>query len=737
MNDVSSSAENKLKPGLSPTGAWAFAIGTSIGWGSLVVTSNTYLAQAGPLGSTLGMVAGALIMLVISRNYAYMMNCFPEAGGAYAYSREVFGGDHGFLTAWFLALTYFAMLWANATALPLFAKYFLGEFFQFGRLYSLFGYEVYLGEALLSIAGILLGAYLCFRHRMAMVRVMIGMALFFAFAITVCFFAGLARSGFSFSPAYVPDRGALSQVVKIAVISPWAFIGFESISHGAEEFSFRKNRIFRILAISVITTTALYIFVTLLSVSAWPDRYGSWLSYIRDLGNLEGIEGLPAFYAAQQHLGSFGVGLLMLALLCLVLTSLVGNITALSRLFYALGRDNILPSRFAELNRYATPGRAIALTAAVSVLVPFLGRTAVGWIVDVTTLGATLIYGYVSAAAMKLAERREDKTERITGTAGLVIMVGFGLYLLVPNLFTTGSMETESYFLFVVWAVLGFICFRIVLNRDREKRFGKSIIVWVALLSLILFVSLVWMSQSVMRATNAGLANIQNYYASLGLEKADNAVVEQQMAAIRAASSRSIVVVVALFALSLGVLLNNYALMSRKAQESETQLGKVRSLANTDSLTGVKSKHAWLEKEAEMDEAIAAGTAEPFAVAVCDLNGLKHVNDTLGHKAGDEYICAAAGMICDLFQHSPVYRVGGDEFVIFLAGRDYENREDLLSALHERSVEHIARGEVVISGGMSAFDPGRDSRIHPVFERADALMYQEKKALKAMGAVTR
>ena len=89
------------------------ASGTSVGWGSLVVTSNTYLAQAGPWGSVLGLILGTVIMVVISKNYAYLIHSFPEPGGAYAYSRDVFGYDHGFLTGWFLALTYFAMLWAN------------------------------------------------------------------------------------------------------------------------------------------------------------------------------------------------------------------------------------------------------------------------------------------------------------------------------------------------------------------------------------------------------------------------------------------------------------------------------------------------------------------------------------------------------------------------------------------------------------------------------------------------
>ena len=120
------------------------------------------------------------------------------------------------------------------------------------------------------------------------------------------------------------------------------------------------------------------------------------------------------------------------------------------------------------------------------------------------------------------------------------------------------------------------------------------------------------------------------------------------------------------------------------------------------------------------------------------MNGLKVINDTLGHKAGDEYIQSASKMVCDIFQHSPVFRTGGDEFAVILRGRDYLIRNELVLALHDRSVVHISTNEVVISGGLSDYIPEEDTCFHDVFERADALMYEEKKLqLKGMGAVTR
>ena len=729
--------EQGLTSYLSRKGVLAFSLGTSIGWGSLVVTSNTYLAQAGPAGSVLGMVVGAVIMLIICRNYAYLMQCYPGSGGAYTFCRDALGYDHGFLAAWFLALTYLAILWANATSLPLFARYFLGGMFRFGRIFQLFGYQVYVGEALLSIAFIVMTALLLIRSKRAAAYLMIGMAFLFTAGIVICFGAAVTHPGISYTPSFVPEKRVLGQVVKIAIISPWAFIGFESISHYTEEVSFHQNKFFQVMVISVVVITALYCFVTLLSVTAYPARYGSWLEYIRDLGNLEGMDAFPALYAANHYLGRAGTGLLIASLLALILTSLIGNMTALSRLFYALGRDNVLPASVGTLNRRGLPAKAVMLAAGVSLMVPFLGRTTIGWIVDVTTLGATLTYGFVSAAAYKTAGFREDRTERRTGRIGLVIMIAFGVYLLVPNLYAQGSMATETYFLFVVWAVLGFVFFRLILRRDDGKRFGKSIIVWIALLSLILFVSLVWMNQSIMGATDQAMHTVEDRYTLGGMREVQEGLVSGQMAAVRVVSARSVTVVVLLFALSLGVLINNYRLMSNKAEHSERQLGLMRDLAGRDPLTGVKSKLAYSQAEQEMNERIDSGDIGPFAVAVLDVNGLKQINDTLGHQAGDEYIKRASQMICNSFTHSPVFRTGGDEFVVLLEGQDFENRRTILEAFQDRSLENIRAKDVVVSLGMSDFRPDEDTRLRAAFERADAQMYENKKYLKSMGAAAR
>ena len=123
---------------LSPLAAWALAFGCAVGWGSFVMPGTTFLPSAGPLGSVLGLLIGAALMAIIGINYYQLMKRHPDAGGAYAYAKEIYGFDHGFICAWMLILTYIAIIWANSTALCLLVRYLFGDFFCFG-----FSYENY------------------------------------------------------------------------------------------------------------------------------------------------------------------------------------------------------------------------------------------------------------------------------------------------------------------------------------------------------------------------------------------------------------------------------------------------------------------------------------------------------------------------------------------------------------------------------------------------------------------
>ncbi|MBR6093862.1 MAG: GGDEF domain-containing protein [Lachnospiraceae bacterium] len=173
----------------------------------------------------------------------------------------------------------------------------------------------------------------------------------------------------------------------------------------------------------------------------------------------------------------------------------------------------------------------------------------------------------------------------------------------------------------------------------------------------------------------------------------------------------------------------------RRELEFEKQIDNAMDMANKDSLTGVKNKHAYAMMEMKVDEQISNGTMEAFTVAVCDINGLKQVNDINGHSAGDEYIKNACAIICRTFQHSPVFRIGGDEFVVFMKGEDYQNRAALFDGFREKQIQNKQNGQVTLAYGYSDFNPSRDIRLQDVFERADDNMYDNKKRFKKYGKI--
>lgn len=170
------------------------------------------------------------------------------------------------------------------------------------------------------------------------------------------------------------------------------------------------------------------------------------------------------------------------------------------------------------------------------------------------------------------------------------------------------------------------------------------------------------------------------------------------------------------------------ALIREKQQYKE--LINARVLAYKDALTGVKSKLAYLEYEEKYNSAIQGGREPAFAVGVFDVNGLKEVNDTLGHEQGDKFLIDACMIICRHFTHSPVFRIGGDEFVVLLEREDYDNRAELTRSFDDMMENPKTSDQIIIAMGVSEYDAVQDDAFNDVFIRADQLMYERKRAMK-------
>ena len=168
--------------------------------------------------------------------------------------------------------------------------------------------------------------------------------------------------------------------------------------------------------------------------------------------------------------------------------------------------------------------------------------------------------------------------------------------------------------------------------------------------------------------------------------------------------------------------------------EREEEIGQITEVAFRDALTGVGSKAAFDRFATEFAQKIASQPTA-FSVVMMDANNLKYINDAYGHEAGDKYLCGCCHLICKVFQHSPVYRIGGDEFVAVLQNADFENRADLFRQLNETFEKAYAKEDVPewerysISAGMADSRP-EDASVERAFAEADHSMYNAKEKFR-------
>ena len=186
----------------------------------------------------------------------------------------------------------------------------------------------------------------------------------------------------------------------------------------------------------------------------------------------------------------------------------------------------------------------------------------------------------------------------------------------------------------------------------------------------------------------------------------------------------------------LGRLTNTFKRLSSHMKDHISDLNKQ---VFVDALTHVKNKGAFTTALDELQVHLDFDREkQAFAIGVFDCDDLKLINDQYGHDNGDTYLKTASRTICRVFQHSPVFRIGGDEFSIILRDEDYQNRDALVSRFRRDCSEVTASAEnkweqVHVSMGIAVFDPLEDRDVNDVLRRADKIMY-ENKSIRKKGA---
>ncbi|MBQ7647128.1 MAG: amino acid permease, partial [Clostridia bacterium] len=426
-------------------------------------------------------------------------------------------------------------------------------------------------------AALVLGAVVCLRRKAAE-GTLIVMAILLFVGVVVCFVAAAVKNGgeTTFKPAFSDNYSEFGGTFTIFALAPWAFVGFESISHSAHEAKFKLKRSFAVMAAALAAAAVAYIFLALLSVVSLPEGCSSWREYVSGLDKYSGVQSQPAFFSAYSALGNAGSVILGVAAMGAMFTGIIGNYIALSRLLSSMSNDGLSFGSIGKLDKRGVPRSAILTILGVSVILPFFGRTAISWIVDVTTVGATIAFAFVSGSAFVDARKNKKRSAAFFGAVGLAVSLLFAVEFLVPNITAVKTLSTESYLILAGWGILGFIVFNAFIRKDKKRLFGRSSIAWIVLLGLIIFTSTVWMRQTTS-------AKIDSTIMDIGADHVD------ELDIVENSFLNATIIQVLLIVTALAILFIIYSKIQKRERQTEIEkaMAEENSRAKTSFLSNM------------------------------------------------------------------------------------------------------------------------------------------------------
>ena len=454
---ISNVERTELDNTMSKRFIWAIAYGSSIGWGAFILPGD-WLASSGTLGSTLGITIGGILMLIIAVAYGGLTTRFPVSGGEFAFSYVGFGKYVSFIASWFLALGYICVVALNASAFSLLFKFILPEFLEIGYLYTIADWDVYIMEVILSSLVLILFAFISIKGSGLSGNLQFLFCLFMALVVSVLFGWSFFSGEFALSnaePLFNEGNGVWTSIILIVAIAPWMYVGFDNIPQAAEEFKFSPDKTFKLIVFGIIASIITYVLMILITSWVYPDEQ-----------SIDGALWVTGS-VVQSGMGGLGMTLLALAISFGVFTGLNGFYLSSSRLLFALGRARFIPPVFMKLGKNKTPYVSVLFIMTVCLAAPWLGRTALSWIVDMSSTGVSVAFLITSLVAVKFFSKKENYNILyiIFGVLGALISLTFLVLLLYPG--SPASLSAPSYIALGAWVALGTIFFLFQLKKLR------------------------------------------------------------------------------------------------------------------------------------------------------------------------------------------------------------------------------------------------------------------------------
>lgn len=474
---INHEVREELEKTLNPIEVLALALGAIVGWGCFILPAIRFLPDAGPVGTVIAFIVGAFFQCLVALTYSFLIKPYPVAGGAFAYAYAGFGTKGAFICGWALVLSYICVIAANAMALILLTRYLMPGVFDVGFLYAIAGWNINCGELIFVSAVLLLFGWMNYRGMNAASRIQVILALALTLGILVLSagtFFSESSSLENFQPLFSEDRSPLACVLVILALTPWLYVGFDTIPQTAEEFNFSPAKARDLMLLSIVCGAILYTLVTLCVAGYIP---------YKDL--LKQNHAWATGWIADQVFGRFGGMVLTVPVLAGILTGMNGFFMATTRLLFSMGRSKFLPNFFAAVHpKYNTPWKSVMFTLVLCLVVPWFGRAALIWIVDMSAIGTALAYLFTSLTAFKYLRENPQIPEAgwgkpVCAIAAITSIICFFL-LIYPS--SPAAISVPSWVMLFIWVALGGLFFaqrqselqHIPHSRLRYFLFGKT-----------------------------------------------------------------------------------------------------------------------------------------------------------------------------------------------------------------------------------------------------------------------
>ena len=435
------------------------AFGAMIGWG-WVVSSGDWIKTGGVLGTVLGFILGGLMIYFVGLSYAELTTAMPQSGGEQIYSHMALGSVFSYICTWILILSYMGVVCYEACSFPTILQYLYPNL-VFGYLYTIKGFDVYASWVLIGSATAVIIALINVIGTKKSVIMQTVFTVMIA-VVGLILFGGATYNG-TFTnietQMFVGNNfgDIIGNIIKIAIITPFFFFGFDVIPQAAGEINIPLKKLGRLMILSILLTVVFYS-VIVISIGLVMTK--------NDINTSMKLTGLVTADTMEKAFGSkFMSKVLIIGGLCGIVTSWNAFLIGGSRALYAMSNANMTQPMFSKLHKkYNSPVNALLLLGFLSALAPLLGRVMLVWIVNAANFACCFSYCMVSVSYLIIRKKYPDmerpfKNKRYKLVGGLATIMSGAMMIMyiVPN--TNYTLVWQEWLIIGVWLLIGLMFF--------------------------------------------------------------------------------------------------------------------------------------------------------------------------------------------------------------------------------------------------------------------------------------